>query len=126
MKIWFLIATLFLNHIMISAQDSWKIRWNKKIILTANKEDETGNTRKINLSDWNKNGTLDILYREAEPDTILWHSFLLFDEEDHQLMAKEKTLTAKISIPELRKLYTGKKTDKDLYYSLTPKSEYCS
>lgn len=109
MKINLLIAIIFLSQNMIQAQDSWTIRWNNKTILSANKEDEAANTRTIKLSDWKKNGNLEIIYKEAEPDTLLWHSFLLFDENDHQLISKEKTLVAKIPIAQLRKLFAGKK-----------------
>ncbi len=48
MKIFFLIAILFSHHILIHAQDSWEIKWKKKTILTADKEDESANTRKLN------------------------------------------------------------------------------
>ncbi len=106
---------------MIHAQDSWKIRWNKKTILVANKEDEVANTRTIKYSDWKKNGNLEIIYTEAAPDTILWHSFLLFDDEGHQLLSKEKTLYAKISIEELRKLFAEKKQIK-IYTIVSPRN----
>ena len=121
MKTILLIAILFLNQTIIHPQDSWNIRWNKKPILSANKEDEIANTRKIKFSDWKKNGSLEIIYKEAAPDTILWHSFLLFDEEDHQLLSREKTLSAKISLSLLRKLFTGKKQIK-IYTIVSPRN----
>lgn len=120
MKINLLIAIIFLSHNMIQAQDSWTIRWNNKTILSANKEDEAANTRTIKLLDWKKNGNLEIIYKEAEPDTLLWHSFLLFDENDHQLISKEKTLVAKIPIAQLRKLFAGKKQIK-IYTIVSPR-----
>jgi hypothetical protein len=121
MKIVFLIAILSFNRVMIHAQDSWKIKWNKKTILSANKENEVANTRTIKPSAWKKNGNLEIIYTEAAPDTILWHSFLLFDEDNHQLLSKEKTLYAKISISLLRKLFTGKKQIK-IYTIVSPRN----
>ena len=120
MKINLLIAIIFLSQNMIQAQDSWTIRWNNKTILSANKEDEAANTRTIKLSDWKRNGNLEIIYKEAEPDTLLWHSFLLFDENDHQLISKEKTLAAKIPIAQLRKLFAGKKQIK-IYTIVSPR-----
>lgn len=120
MKINLLIAIIFLSQNMIQAQDSWTIRWNNKTILSANKEDEAANTRTIKLSDWKRNGNLEIIYKEAEPDTLLWHSFLLFDENDHQLISKEKTLVAKIPIAQLRKLFAGKKQIK-IYTIVSPR-----
>lgn len=121
MKIIFLIAILSLNQTKIHAQDGWTIKWNKKTILVANKEDEVANTRQIKHSDWKKKGNLEIIYKEAAPDTILWHSFLLFDEEDHQLLSKEKTLTAKIPVSLLRKLFAGKKQIK-IYTIVSPRN----
>ncbi|HWC54609.1 MAG TPA: hypothetical protein VG676_13565 [Chitinophagaceae bacterium] len=121
MKIIFLIAILFFNQFMIHAQDSWTIKWNKKTVLVTNKEDEVANSRKIKPSAWKKNGNLEIIYKEAEPDTVLWHSFLLFDEADHQLLSKEKTLYAKISISLLRKLFAGKKQIK-IYTIVSPRN----
>ena len=121
MKIIFLIAILFLNQSLSNAQDSWIIKWNKKTILIANKEDEVANTRKLTPSDWKKNGNLEIIYTEAEPDTILWHSFLLFDEDDHQILSREKTLSTKIAIPLLRKLFAGKKEIK-IYTFVSPRN----
>lgn len=120
MKIIFLVTILFFCQTMIQAQDSWKIKWNNKTILSANKEDEAANTRKITLAELNKSGNLEIIYKEAQPDTILWHSFILFDENDHQLISKEKTLHAKIPIEELRKLFTGKKGIK-IYTIVSPR-----
>jgi hypothetical protein len=121
MKIIFLAAIVLVSNRPVQAQDSWKIKWNNKTILSANKEDEAANIRSIKLSDWKKNGNLEIIYKEEIPDTILWHSFILFDEEDHQLLSREKTLTAKISIQSLRKLFAGKKQIK-IYSIVSPRN----
>lgn len=121
MKIIFLITISLLTQNMAHAQDSWTIKWNKKTILFANRENEAANTRILKLPDWKRSGNLGIIYKEAEPDTILWHSFLLFDEEDHQLLSIEKTLIAKIPIAELRKLFTGKKQIK-IYTIVSPRN----
>ncbi|MFI5133394.1 MAG: hypothetical protein ACHQEB_03605 [Chitinophagales bacterium] len=80
------------------AQDSWKIKLNNKIILSTNKEDEPGNVRKITPADWTKKGNLEISYKEAVPETIF------FDEHDNQLLTKEKTFSAKITVESPRNL----------------------
>ncbi len=121
MKTILLIAIFFFNQKIVFSQDSWTIKWNKKTILFASKEDEVANTRLIKHSGWKKNGNLEIIYTEAETDTILWHSFLLLDEEDHQLLSREKTLTAKIAIPLLRKLFAGKKQIR-IYTIVSPRN----
>lgn len=121
MKVIFLAAILLISQRAVQAQDSWKIKWNNRTILLANKEDEAVNIRHIKLSDWKKNGALEIIYKEEEPDTVLWHSFVLFDEEDHQLLSKEKILYAKIPLSLLRKLFTGKKQIK-IYSIVSPRN----
>jgi len=121
MKIFFLIAILFSHHILINAQESWEIKWKKKTILTADKEDEAANTRKLKRCQWKKNGDLRIIYEEAGQDTLLWHSFLLFDEQDEQIFSGEKTLDAKIPINKLRELFSGKKQIR-IYTIVSPRN----
>ncbi|MCC7401415.1 MAG: hypothetical protein IT214_08015 [Chitinophagaceae bacterium] len=121
MKIFFLIAILFSHHILINAQESWEIKWKKKTILTADKEDEAANTRKLKRCQWKKNGDLRIIYEEAGQDTLLWHSFLLFDEQDEQIFSVEKTLDAKIPINKLRELFSGKKQIR-IYTIVSPRN----
>ncbi|MCZ2458283.1 MAG: hypothetical protein LC128_01540 [Chitinophagales bacterium] len=121
MKIFFLIAILFSHHILIHAQDSWEIKWKKKTILTADKEDEAANTRKLKPCQWKKKGDLRIIYKETGQDTLLWHSFLLFDEQDEQLFSVEKTLEAKIPISKLHELFAGKKEIR-IYTIVSPRN----
>lgn len=88
--------------------DSWKIRMNNKILLATSHEDEKVNTKKITSSEWKKSGSLEIIFKEGEPNT--WRrSFLFFDAEDNQLLSKDSTTRAKISLSALRKLFKGKK-----------------
>lgn len=119
-----LFLTTFIISCMFShAQDSWKIKLNNKLILSADKEDEVVNTRKVKLSEWEKNGNLEIRYKETVPDTILWHSFLFFDEKDSQLLSKEKTLFAKIPLAELRELFAGKRKVR-IYTIVSPRNPH--
>ena len=97
---------------------SWKIRMNNKTLLATSHEDEKVNTKKIISSEWKKSGSLEIIFKEAEPDT--WkRSFLFFDAEDNQLLAKENTTHAKVSLSALRKLFKGKK-DIRIYTVISP------
>lgn len=121
MRIIVLISILFFTQKITYAQDEWKIKWNKKTILHSNKENEAANTLKIKPAYWKKNGSLEIIYKEAVPDTILWHSFLLFDEADYQLLSREKTLKAIIPIQTLRKIFAGKKQIK-IYTIVSPRN----
>ena len=117
---------LFLNFSLITMSlfaqtDSWKIKWNKKIILETSKEDETANTQKINLADRGKACFLEISYKEADPKSVkaLRRSFLLFDENDKQLLKKDSTRSATISAAELKKLF-GDKTKIKIYTVAIP------
>ena len=87
--------------------DSWKITWNKKIILQTSKSDEVVNIRKIKASDLKKNYTLEISYKEADhkKEKEWIRSFMIVDEKDAELLRKDSTRLAKISAAELKKLF---------------------
>ena len=91
--------------------DFWKITWNKKNILETGKSDETTNTRKINAIDLEKDYTLDIVYKEANPKKEKeWiRSFLIANESDAELWRMDSTRKVTITAPELRKLFGDKK-----------------
>ena len=91
------------------AQDSWTVKLNNKLLLTASKEDTAANTKKINPLEWRKAGFLEVSYKEAEPNSIWKHSFLFNDEKDNQLLIKDSVTYIKIAVSTLRKLFAGKK-----------------
>lgn len=89
-------------------QDSWKVKLNNKLLLATSKEDEKANIKKIKSTEWKKSGYLEIHFKEAYPNT--WkRSFLFFDEQDEQLLAKDNVISVKLTIASLRKLFAGKK-----------------
>jgi hypothetical protein len=90
-----------------AAPDSWKITWNKKVILQTSKSDEAVNIRKIKSGDLKKNYTLEISYKEGDPKKEKeWiRSFMIFDEKDAELLRLDSTRQAKISAAELKKLF---------------------
>ena len=108
---------LLLLHIM-QAQDSWKIALNKKAILVSSESNELLNIKKINAADWKKNGYLEVIYKETNPGNWL-HSLQFTDELGNQFLVKDSTMTAKISIAALRKLFAGKKQLK-IYMVINP------
>ncbi|MDP4263172.1 MAG: hypothetical protein Q8941_11650 [Bacteroidota bacterium] len=122
MKKIFLLLSLSFAYMLSPAQplkaDSWKIKWNKKWILEANKENAASNTRKVKLAELNKNCFLEISYKEgdAQKEKTWNRSFLLFDENDKELLRKDSTRNAKIPAPELKKLFSDKK--KIIIYTL--------
>jgi hypothetical protein len=106
-KIFSFIAFLLMIH-FVQSQDSWTVKLNNKLLLNSSKEDEQSNIKKISRIEWRKSGNLEITYKEAEKSAF-YHSFLLFDENDNQIMTRDSVLHAKIAITSLRKLFTGKK-----------------
>ena len=100
----------FLSTVFVSqAQDSWKIKLNKKVLLSATAEDEVKNIKKIKSVELNKPGYLEVLYKEMPVKTGWQRSLLFFDENDTELWRKDNSKAAtKISNAILKKLFTGK------------------
>lgn len=105
-----LLLVTFLSTAFISqAQDSWKIKLNQKVLLSAAAEDETKNSKKIKRTELNKPGYLEVLYKEMPVKTGWQRSLLLFDENDMELWRKDNSKAAvKISNATLKKLFAGK------------------
>ena len=102
------------------AQDSWTVKLNNKLLLTASKEDTVANTKKISRLEWRKSGYLEISYKESEPG--IWNrSFLFNDENDNQLLNKDSVTYTKIANTTLRKLFAGKKK-MVIYVVIAPKN----
>jgi hypothetical protein len=115
MKKMFLLLSLSFAYMLPQAQiqkaDSWKIKWNNKVILETNKNDEAANTRKIKMAGLKKNYFLEISYKEsdAQKEKAWKRSFIFFDENDKELLRKDSTRNAKITAAELKKLSGDKK-----------------
>lgn len=93
------------------SQDTWTIKWNKKTLLQASKEDESANTKKIKQTDLSKNYCLEISYREADPAREkTWNrAFMFFGDTDTELLRKDSTRSTTITAEELRKLFGDQK-----------------
>ncbi len=88
---------------------TWTVKLNNKKIVSTSKEDEKANCKKLKRSDWNKNGKLQIIFKEDEPDT--WsRSFLFYDENDNELFREDSTTNAIIPLEKLRTIYANKKS----------------
>ena len=107
-----------MSTLLVKGQDSWKISLNNGTVLTSSKSDEIINIIKIKSSEWKKNGYLEVTYKETTPSNWL-HSMQFTDEQGNPLLTKDSTLTAKIPIATLRKLFTRKKQLK-IYMVLSP------
>jgi hypothetical protein len=113
MKKLLLIQLLLLTAFAVSAQDkydSWKVKLNNKTLLSTHTEDVNANTKKIKLSEWKKNGYLEIIYKnENYNEKEYSRSLFLNDETDHELIRKDGVTTLKISIKQLKKTFSGSK-----------------
>lgn len=118
MKILLFLLAFVLMAPVIQAQDSWKITLNKKTILISHESNELLNVKKINSTDWKKNGYLEVTYNDRTPSNWI-HSLQFADESGNPLLVKDSTRTAKIPIAALRKLFAGKKKLK-IYMVLNP------
>ena len=113
-KIIFLIALVSVHMIsqgQKAKSDSWKITWNKKVILETSKSDETANIRKIKAADLKKNYSFQISYKESDPKKMKeWNrSVMFFNESDNEISRKDSTRNWKITAAELKKLFGNKK-----------------
>jgi len=102
----------------VAQSGSWIIRLNNKTILSTRQEDAIKNVKKIKLTDWKKSGKLEIIFTEDEKNTWMRY-FLLVDEKDNELLRKDSTTHAKISLAVLRKAFAGKKLIK-IYTTISP------
>ena len=91
--------------------DSWKITWNKKIILQTSTSNEAANVRKIRSADLNKNYILEISYKEADPkkEKEWTRSFIFFDETDSEIARRDGARKWKVTAAELKKFFGDKK-----------------
>ena len=105
---------------IMEAQDSWTVKLNNKLLLTATKEDTLANTKKVSQLEWRKSGYLEVIYKEAEPGPWM-RSFLFYDENDNQLLNKDSVTYTKIANATLRKLFAGKKK-MVIYVVIAPKN----
>lgn len=103
-----LLTLLFTTVIADAQQSSWKIKLNKKKLLSTTIEDENKNKKKITSAEWKKTGYLEIAYTEPDPD-FWYRSFLFYDEEDNQLFATDSLSKVRIPVSQLRKIFAGKK-----------------
>lgn len=92
-------------------ENSWTIKWNKKVLLQTSEENETANTRKIKKADLSKKYCLEIIYKESDPakEKEWKRSFLFFGNTDNEVLRKDSTLNIKIPAAELKKLFSNQK-----------------
>lgn len=100
--------SLILLSFSVSAQNSWKICVNNKVVLSAAAEDESSNNKRIGAADWKKDGSLEIAYKEIPVNKSLIRSIILVDENDNELFRKNDVSSLKIPLRELKTTAAGK------------------
>lgn len=92
-------------------ENSWTIKWNKKVLLQTSRENETDNIKKIKKADLSKKYYLEITYIESDPakEKERKRSFLFYGNTDNKVLRKDSTLEIKIPAGELKKLFNGQK-----------------
>jgi hypothetical protein len=110
MKQVLLLGLISIVALTMHAQDSWTIKLNNKTIITAKAEDEDANVKTIMRSELSKPGSLQVLYKQAQPKPGWRRSILLFDENDVELSRIDSlTAKSKISSATLKKGFADKK-----------------
>jgi hypothetical protein len=90
--------------------DSWKIKWDKRTIVETGKEDELGNSKSIKKGELDRDYYLEIKYKESsvQKEKEWMRSFLLYDENDRELIRKDSTREVRISAAELKTFFGDK------------------
>jgi hypothetical protein len=119
-KIFFIISFLITGFFTSAQNDSWKIKLNGKLILSADREDKIANLKNIKVTEWKKPGFFEIVLKEAFPDKWL-RSFQFQDEQETELLRKDSVTSFKIPGAALYKLFKNKKEIR-IYTTTDPKS----
>jgi DNA segregation ATPase FtsK/SpoIIIE-like protein len=117
MKRSFFIISLALSWLFSQSQtevikeDSWKIKWNKKVLLEAHQSNEKTNTKKIKKTELSKKYSLEVAYKESDPAKEKeWNrSFMFVGDNDNELLRKDSTRKVSITAAELKKLFANQK-----------------
>jgi hypothetical protein len=117
-KIILLSGLLFSMLFAVAQSGSWIIKMNSKTILSTRQEDAVKNVKKISPAEWKKLGNLEIIFTEDEKNTWMRY-FQLVDESDNEIVRKDSTTHAKISLAQLRKEFAGKKKI-TIYTTISP------
>lgn len=114
-----LYTLISLSTLKMNAQDgSWTIRLNNKKLIETRKEDENKNRKLLKSTDWNKNGKIEISYKEDQPNTWI-RTFLFFDEKDNEIYKTDSTIRFSISMDTIKTLYKGRKSI-NIYTVISP------
>ena len=110
MKKIILLIAFVLPVLCVVAQNSWKVKLNNKILVATNETDNTKYDKKVSRTEWKKNGSLEVSYKQDEEPQDGWvRTFYLIDEMGNTVIQKDNVNSIKISLKQLRKSFAGKK-----------------
>ncbi|MFM2337470.1 MAG: hypothetical protein RL115_663 [Bacteroidota bacterium] len=115
-----LIATTIATVGLFAQKGKWKVCLNKKTLLETTQEDASKNVRTISLKEWNKNGYLELQYKETEKDIWFYRHFMIVDKDETDFYRIDSANTIKIPLAALRKKTAGKK-EIYIYTTISPK-----
>lgn len=89
---------------MSFAQDSWKLTHNGTVRLQSKEEDTEGNAFAVRIADFNKAGTLSVVFKGSGSNAEWIRTIMVVDESDTEL-ATGKGSTLALSNARLRSLF---------------------
>jgi hypothetical protein len=119
MKLLFSAIMIVMMSGFTSAQEtSWRILVNNKTVISSHVSDESVNIKPIKSAEWKKSGYLEVNYKD-QPESNWKHSLRFSDEKGNELLVKDNSKSAKVTLSSLRKLFAGKKQLK-VYIVISP------
>jgi len=116
--LFFFVSTLFLAISVNGQSDSWKIYFNKKLLLKATEESESKNVVKIKSADLKKAGQLSIMFVDAIPNKDWRRTIAIFDDKDSTLYEQTGVNAVRIANSRIKKMSAGKTRIKIYTWSL--------
>lgn len=105
MKTGISVIAFLLIACIASAQASWTVTLNNKLLLRASKENEKTNSRKVKATEWKKKGFLDIVYTSPKTDNKYRRSILFVNENDQELIRRDNVSKVRVPIDELKRIF---------------------
>jgi len=115
------ITLCMMSTIGLGQETSWRILVNNKTIISSHVSDESVNIKPVRSSEWKKSGYLEVNYKD-QPVSNWKHSLRFADEQGNELLVKDNSKSAKVTLASLRKLFTGKKQLK-VYIVISPPNQ---
>jgi len=106
--VFFIISILFFVSSASGQSDSWKIYFNKKLLLNTTQESETKNVVKIKSADLKKAGQLSIMFVAGSPNKDWRRTIAIFDDKDSTLYEKTGVTGVRVANARIKKMIAGK------------------